>query len=50
MRRAHFYGNVGGKGYGQKCNGVDAKPIKFNVPIGTEIYRVMKADPKIFGR
>ena len=33
-----------------KCDGVKAKPIKFKVPIGTEIYKVMKSDPTHFGR
>jgi len=50
LRRAHFFGNAGGKGYGMKCDGVKAKPIKFKVPIGTEIYKVMKSDPTHFGR
>ena len=33
-----------------KCDGVNAKPIKFKIPIGTEIYKVLKSDPTHFGR
>lgn len=46
LRRAHFYGNDGKHGRGKMQNGKAGKDIKFSVPIGTEIYQVVKSNPK----
>ena len=46
LRRAHFYGNDGDHGRGKMQNGKAGKDIKFSVPIGTEIYQIVKSDPK----
>ena len=42
LRRAHFKGNSGKPGKGEKNNGTDAKDVRFTVPLGTEIYEVKK--------
>lgn len=42
LRRAHFKGNSGDSGKGDKNNGTDAKDIRYTVPLGTEIYEVKK--------
>jgi GTPase involved in cell partitioning and DNA repair len=42
LRRAHFKGNPGKPGKGEKNNGTDAKDVRFTVPLGTEIYEVKK--------
>jgi len=40
LRRAHFKGNNGKPGKGDKGHGTDAKDIQYSVPLGTEIYEV----------
>lgn len=45
MRRSHFIGNSGKHGMGKGRHGKDGKDIHFSVPIGTEVYKVIKSDP-----
>ena len=44
LRRAHFKGNSGKHGKGQKRGGSDGKNIMYNVPIGTEIFKIKKTE------
>ena len=38
LRRAHFKGNNGKSGKGQKRNGPIGRDINYTVPVGTEIF------------
>ena len=38
LRRAHFKGNPGKPGKGQKRNGLTSKNVLYSVPQGTEIW------------
>jgi len=40
LRRAHFKGNNGKPGKGDRAHGTDGKDIQYSVPLGTEIYQV----------
>ena len=40
LRRAHFKGNNGKPGKGDRGHGTDGKDIQYSVPLGTEIYEV----------
>ncbi len=40
LRRAHFKGNNGKPGKGEKGHGTHGKDIHYTVPLGTEIYEV----------
>ncbi len=40
LRRAHFKGNNGKPGKGDKNHGTDGKDVHYTVPLGTEIYEV----------
>ena len=42
LRRAHFKGNNGKSGKGQKRHGADGKDIRYNVPIGTEVFQIKR--------
>ena len=44
LRRAHFKGNNGKHGKGQKRGGSDAKDIMYNVPVGTEVFKIKKSE------
>lgn len=45
LRKSHFFGNPGKHASSNKRNGKEGKDIRHNVPIGTEIYRVVRSDP-----
>lgn len=45
LRRAHFKGNKGKNGKGQKRDGADGKHVRYSVPVGTEVYEIKKSDP-----
>jgi GTPase involved in cell partitioning and DNA repair len=40
LRRAHFKGNNGKPGKGEKNDGTDGKDIHYTVPLGTEVFEV----------
>ena len=40
LRRAHFTGNNGKSGKGDKSGGNNGKDIRYTVPLGTEIYEI----------
>ena len=42
LRRAHFKGNKGKPGRGQKMNGNDGRAIQYSVPVGTEVYEIKR--------
>ena len=43
LRRAHFKGNTGKPGRGQKMHGTHGRDIQYSVPIGTEIFEVKRS-------
>jgi len=45
LKRAHFFGNKGQHGVGKCRHGKHGKDVRHTVPIGTEIYKIIKADP-----
>ena len=45
LKRAHYFGNNGKNGHGKSQHGKIGKDVRHNVPIGTEVYKVVKADP-----
>lgn len=47
LRRAHFKGNNGGHGTGKCMDGKNGKSVRHSVPVGTEIYKIVKADPSV---
>jgi GTP-binding protein len=47
LKRAHFKGNPGKHGMGQCKHGHNAKDIRHTVPLGTEIYKIVKANPSV---
>lgn len=42
LRRAHFKGNNGKSGKGNKRDGQEGRDIHYSVPIGTEIYQIKR--------
>jgi GTPase len=45
LRRSHFKGNSGKHGTGKGKHGKEGKPVRHSVPVGTEIYKVIKSVP-----
>ena len=43
LRRAHFFGNPGKHGKGNKRDGLAGKDLIYNVPVGTEVIEVKKS-------
>lgn len=45
LKRAHFNGNSGQHGMGKCRHGKHGKDVRHSVPIGTEIYKIVKSNP-----